>query len=65
MHIRLVFTTEEQEVIIWAGAYGSAATPQDEVPLDLRTISLDNGCDRMIPITAILCEIGWNFNELR
>jgi hypothetical protein len=57
--------SKQEEVISWAETCESAATPQDEVPLDLRTISLDNGCDRMIPITAILCEIGWNFNELR
>jgi hypothetical protein len=31
----------EEEVIRWAGAYGSPATPQDEPPLDLETISLD------------------------
>jgi hypothetical protein len=52
------------EVISWAGTYESAATPQDKVPLDLKTISLDNGCDRMTPITTTLCKIGWNFNEL-
>ena len=49
-----------EEVISWTKTYESAATPQDEVPLDLKTISLDNGCGFLpspclfdIPIHAI------------